>query len=127
MRGRNLKEMLSPSLYPTIKRDKGNSITSCNRCDICKHFLVCKQNFTCKVTGKSYGVRGFLNSERSNVVYLISCTNCGDQYVGSARNFKNRFRVHKSDINANKDRCGTARHFNIKCCHPDSPFAFLSV
>ena len=30
-------------------------------------------------------------------------------------------------INTNKDRCGTARHFNNKCCHPDSPFAFLSV
>ena len=52
---------------------------------------------------------------------------CGDQYIGSAVNFKNRFRVHKSDIKTNKDRCGTARHFNNKCRHPHNPHAYLQV
>ena len=52
---------------------------------------------------------------------------CGDQYVGSAVNFKNRFRVHKSDIKTNKDRCGTAQHFNNKCRHPHNPHAYLQV
>ena len=29
------------------------------------------------------------------------------QYVGLAINFKQRFRIYKSDIKTNKDRCGT--------------------
>ena len=49
--------------------------------------------------------------------YLIYCRLCKDQYVGSAykNNFKPRFRVHKSDINTGKDRCGVAKHFLTKC------------
>ena len=42
---------------------------------------------------------------------------CKDHYVGSARknNFKPRFRVHKSDINTGKYRCGVANHYLTKC------------
>ena len=36
-------------------------------------------------------------------VYIISCENCGDQYVGSTTDFKTRFRIHKSDIKTMKD------------------------
>ena len=37
------------------------------------------------------------------------------QYIGSATKFKERFRVHKSDIKTGKDRCGVAKHFISKC------------
>ena len=87
------------------------------KCDICDNFLVCRNEFTCKVTGKTYKVRGNLSCNSANVVYLISCKLCKDRYVGSAykNNFKPRFRVHKSDINTGKDRCGVAKHFLTKC------------
>ena len=39
-----------------------------------------------------------LTCNTPNVVYLISCSNCYDQYVGSSLDFKSRFRIHKSDI-----------------------------
>ena len=58
-------------------------------------------------------------------VYIISCKNCGDQYVGSTTDFRNRFRIHKSNIKTKKDRCGTARHFNNKCCDGRNPHIFL--
>ena len=112
-RNNNLREILSPSLYPVIKRDSSSSsVTSCGKCDICKNFLVISNKFTCKASGKHYFIRGNLNCESKNVIYIISCKSCEDQYVGSAVNFKNRFRVHKSNIKTNKDRCGTSRHFN---------------
>ena len=38
--------------------------------------------------------------------------------------FKNRFRIHKSDIRTKEDRCGTARNFNNKCCHSSNPFVY---
>ena len=51
------------------------------------------------------------------MVDLISCKLCKDEYVISAyqNNFKPRFRVHKSDINTGKDRCGVAKHVLNKC------------
>ena len=80
-------------------------------------FLVCRAEFSCKVTGKTYKARDNLSCNSTNVVCLISCKLCKDQYVGSAykNNFKPRFRVHKSDINTSKDRCRVAKHFLTKC------------
>ena len=52
---------------------------------------------------------------------------CLEQYVGSAIKFKSRFRIHKSDIKAKKNSCGTARHFNNKCSNSSNPFVYLRV
>ena len=38
-----------------------------------------------------------------NFIYFISCANCNEQFVCSAIDFKKRFRIHKSDINTEKD------------------------
>ena len=46
-RNKNLKELLSPSLYPNRKSTESNSIISCNSCDICKNYMVFENMFTC--------------------------------------------------------------------------------
>ena len=58
---------------------------------------------------------------------MITCSNCREQYVGLAINFKQSFRIHKSDIKTNKDHCGTARHFNSKCSSRNNKHAYLKV
>ena len=63
----------------------------------------------------------------NNIIYLLSCKNCGKQYVGSAIKFKERFRIHKSDINTRKIRCGMANHLLNVCCSSFSKFEFLQV
>ena len=126
-RNKNLKELLSPSLFPNRKSTKSNSIISCNSCDICNNYMVFENMFTCTVTGKKYFVKGELHCNSCNVIYLVECSNCKQQYIGSALNFKQRFRIHKSDIKTNKDCCGTARHFNNVCCHPSNPHNYLKV
>ena len=62
----------------------------------------------------TYSVKGSLSYNSSNLIYIISCKNRWDQHVGSATDFKARVRIHKSDIQMKKDRCGTARHFKNK-------------
>ena len=47
-RNKNLKEILAPSKYPNPKNSRQNSITSCNKCDICKNYMVFDR--TCKCT-----------------------------------------------------------------------------
>ena len=123
----NLKEILSPFLFPPKPKQIKNYITSCNKCDICKNFFVSDTKFKCKVTGRVYNIRGKLTCNSPNVVSLISFFKSDDQYVGSALDFKSRFRIHKSDIKTKKDRCGTARHFNIKCTDSSNPHKFLKI
>ena len=81
----------------------------------------------CTVTGQKYFVKGELHFSSCNVIYLVECSNCKQQYIDSVLNFKQRFRIHKSDIKTNKDRCGTARYFNNACYHPSNPHFYLKV
>ena len=114
-RGKCLKELISPSLYPRTVTESASRVSKCNesRHDICKNYMVFKNEFTCTDTGKTYKVRGDLTYKSFYAVDLISCKMYKQQYVGSAfeSNFKPRFRVYKSDISAGKDRCGVAKHF----------------
>ena len=67
-RNKNLKELLSPSLFPNRKSTKSNSIISCNSCDICKNYMVFENMFTCTVTGKKYFVKGELQCNSCNII-----------------------------------------------------------
>ena len=72
-------------------------------------------------------VRGNLSCNSPNVVNVISCNNCEDQFAGSATDFKARFRIHKNDIKTKKNRCLTGRHFNKTFCDRINPHIFLQV
>ena len=88
-RGKNLKELLSPSCFATKQKLTASSLSKYNgRCDICKNFMVFSNRFECTVTGKSYKVNGVLSCNSKSVIYLITCNNCKDKYVGSVINFK---------------------------------------
>ena len=52
-----------------------------------------------------------LVTQVSNVIYLVSCENCEKQYIGSAIDFKARFRIHKSDIKTKKRSVWHCRAF----------------
>ena len=118
-RGKSLRKLISPSMFTQAQAESHSIVSKCKskRCDICQNYLVCKNEFTCTVTGKTYKVRGKLCCTSSNVIYLISCKLCKEQYVGCAfkDNFKPRFRVHKSDVITGKGRCGVVKHFLTKC------------
>ena len=81
---KNLKELLSPSVFPDRKSTKSNSLISCNSYDICNNCMVFEVMFTCAVTGKKYFVKEELHSNSCNVMYLVQCRNCKQQYIGSA-------------------------------------------
>ena len=50
-----------------------SSISNCNKCDICKNYLISDNKFQCKVTGRVYSVRSSLSCDTHNVVHIISC------------------------------------------------------
>ena len=89
--------------------------------------MIFDNTLICTVTGKSYFIRGQLNCESINVIYLITCSKCLEQYVGSAVKFKTRFHIHEYDIKSENERCGSARHFNSKCYHDANRFQYLNT
>ena len=117
---KNLKEMLAPSSYPKSVNSQINIVTPCNSCYICKHYLVTKMKFTSKITDKTYFIKGDFSCNSKNK-YLITCGKCKEEYIGSAANFKPRFRVHKSGIKTTKVR------FKEKCLCSTSPFTYVKV
>ena len=114
-RNKNLKEIIFPSLFPRTIKENNYSIEKCNRrCDICKKCLVLSIEFTCHANKCNHKRRGFLTCNTKNIIYLIACKCCGKQYISSATGFKEStgtgFRIHKSNINTGKIRCGVASH-----------------
>ena len=97
------------------------------RCDICTNFLVASTEITCFATKHKYKVNGILKGTSKNLIYLISCKCCGKQYIGSAIGFKERFRIHKSDINTGKVRRGVANHLLNVCHSVGNKFEYLQI
>ena len=126
--GKNSRELISPSLFPRVHNQHSSSSEKCQkRCDICTNFLVASTEFTCFATKHKYKVKGILKCTSKNVIYLVSYKCCGKQYIGSAIGFKERFRIHKSDINTGKVRCGVANHL-LNVCHSEgNKFEYLQI
>ena len=76
---KNLKELLALSKYPNPKSSRKSSITSCNKCDIYKNYMLFHRTSTCTVTGKVYYIKGEINCESTNIIYLMTCINCLEQ------------------------------------------------
>ena len=127
-RNKNLKELISPSLFPRTIMKNNYSVEKCNRrCDIFKNVLVLSTEFTCHATKRKYKIRGFLTCNRKDIIYLIACKCCGKQYIGSAADFNERFRIHESDINTGKIRCGIASHVLNVCKSATCKIEYLQV
>ena len=100
----------------------------CNKkCDICKNLLVVSPDFICFATNRKYKTKGILECDSRNAIYLTPCKCCGKQYVGSAIDFKEKLRIHKSYINTSKIRCGVANHLLNVCPFSASKFEYLQV
>ena len=75
-RNKNLKELLTPSIFPTPCREKYSCVTGCNMCDICKNYMIFSSTFVCTVTGKKYYISGNFTCNSTNVMYLVEYINC---------------------------------------------------
>ena len=72
-----------------VIKEHQSSLQKCNKhCDICTNFLVHSNEFTCFATKCKYKVKSNLKCTTNNIIYLLSCENCGKQYVGSAIKLK---------------------------------------
>ena len=85
-----------------------------------------KRCFTCKLmtptqiakssSGASVKLKRQTNCKSANVIYLITCTQCGKQYVGETKRALNeRMNGHRSDWTKRRfQRSPVAEHFHLQ-------------
>ena len=61
----------------------------------------------------TYAAKHNVTCESSNLIYCITCTQCGIQYVGQTKNrLMDRFQAHFYSISAKKTNTEIGKHFN---------------
>ena len=82
------------------------------RCQICPKHLVTGSSVISKSTSITYYTKGHINCNSKRVIYLISCSVCGLQYVGqTVTKLRERFNGHKSGIGCHDMSKVLTRHY----------------
>ena len=83
-----------------------------SRCAGCSKYGPFTQDITRSATGECIVLRGHTTCETRNVIYLINCAKCKEQYVGETGNMiRTRANQHRSDITLGNKNIRTVRHF----------------
>ena len=129
-RPKNIKEILARPRKINVNdndSDKHGCFKCKSKCDLCRNFLVESDHFSSASSNRTYRITQHLHCKSKNVIYLVTCTKCSVQYVGSTSNeFKVRFRNHKSAMTTNKNTCEVATHFK-ETFHILSDFNFTII
>ena len=115
----NLKRLLTKAKF---NHDSNHEVKRCNRpnCGLCIHLLESNSfEFKC---GKRFFVHESMTCEVKNVVYVIKCRGCGDEYIGETGNFlRRRVTVHNQQIRDPNTRIlFVSEHLNV-CAQQMNP------
>ena len=118
----NVKDMVVRSTVRKSSAAASNiGFKPCQSCAACNHqhdsakvqHAVPATTFSSSVTGERFTIQHHLTCTSVNVVYLITCLKCNQQYVGETkRMLKTRLLEHCGDTKHGRDK-PVARHFNL--------------
>ena len=101
-KARNLKQLLVKGKIRQNQPTLGFS-TRCNKpCKTCPRMDI--SNTITSVDGTSYKIQGKFTCQSRYIVYVMTCSTCGKQYVGeTSQTLNKRFRTHESVIRINSE------------------------
>ena len=115
-RNQNLRDLLIKAKVPKKQRRPQRNLPGmykCNNCPICPYIktdkLIKAHSSDCKVElTKRY------TCQSKNLVYVISCSKCGLQYVGETeKSLQTRFSQHLGYVRNDHLKKATGQHFNL--------------
>ena len=114
-RPQNIRDKLIKAKLPSKSRKRRTipGMHKCNKakCNICPFVRVTKEAKATKIK-KTVPLSREYNCQTKNLVYLVTCTKCGEQYVGETKHtLAHRGNQHLGYIRNNEDKA-TGRHFN---------------
>ena len=111
-RPKNLKDHL---VRAKVKTSRGE-IPGCYKCSgrLCNLCNMLKEGetFASRKSGISFNIHRRFDCRSTNVIYLLTCKECGIQYIGETNNFRLRMNNRKSHI-GHKENNPVARHYNL--------------
>ena len=92
----NLKRLLTRAKF-TLKQREDCSVKKCNEpsCGLCKYI---REGSSVKFKNKSFKVNEKMSCKAKNVIYVIQCRGCDEQYIGETNNLRNRTTLHNQHI-----------------------------
>ena len=81
--------------------------TGLNQCKVIREGT----RFKSSSTGETFRVRQHITCRSNNIIYLVTCRECGKQVVGSTTNFFQRISNYLSHIEAKYNEGTIAAHF----------------
>ena len=117
-RPQNIRDKLIKAKLPpkTRKRRSIPGMHKCNkaRCNICPFVKQTKEAKATKIK-KTVPLTREYNCQTHNLVYLVTCTKCAQQYVGETKHtLAHRGNQHLGYIRNKNMKQATGRHFNKK-------------
>lgn len=116
----SLKKILTKAKFSDeIPTETENYVQKCNntRCGTCP-FLQEGKDFKFK-SGSKFTVRSSFNCTSSNLLYVITCNGCGENYIGQTGDtLRHRMTVHRQQIREPKYQC-TPVSGHIRNCAKD--------
>ena len=87
----------------------------CLNCSVCP-FVSVGKTVRSTANNTKIDINTSVSCTTSNVVYLIGCKKCTQQYIGETeRTVKERFLEHKGYVTTRTMSKATGRHFNLPC------------
>jgi len=109
----NQRDYKNIEILAELHAENMSSVAKCNKrfCKCCETINV-GDTFTSTNTKQQYYVEDDMDCNSENVIYIITCKRCRQQYVGETeRRLKDRLNGHRSNIK-NKQNTAVAIHFN---------------
>ena len=108
----NIKDLVVRSSLKAPSTEATNmGFSPCKQCTACKHqhgehriqHTVSSNSITSTTTGENFTIRHSLNCLSTNIIYVITCERCSQQYVGETkRTLKQRLLEHCGDAKNKK-------------------------
>ena len=114
-RYKNINDLICRStLYPIKRRPTREQVgwrVCSKQCVACIYSNSMTQ-FKCTSTGITYKIKNRIGCDDKNVIYLIQCKNCNEQYIGKTSGVvKLRLNKHRNSIG--QSVTSVAKHFEL--------------
>ena len=102
---KNLKKILTCAKFEMNDDSTLEGVSRCKnkRCKICD-ILIEGRNFKFKHSASNFEIKRNLTCTSKNVVYVLQCDNCKEEYIGSTKQLNHRISLHKSNIKLPQNR-----------------------
>jgi hypothetical protein len=121
----NLKHLLTRARFTSNNSNVETGSKKCGdpRCGTCPYMLETK-TINIKRTGEEFTIKSLMNCKSTNVLYLMTCNGCHENYVGlTTTSLAARHRVHRQQIQHPYLRqIGASEHFDK--CNPNKKIKY---